>query len=543
MSATEPATPKPAVPRDDEVAATNARLDLERAVLPTVVSRRLAWTTVAAFCTLLAVVPIVQIYLEATGRHRSQLADLFYHKANRENLHRYEEEAARNSVFKEAVQPYVQLALTGVTGSGNGQVYVGTGGVLFYRPGMDFVTGKGICDPARLRAREKHFVDTGKAAAEPDPRPAILAFAAACREAGVHLVVVPVPDKVMVEPEAAGLGGGRAVANCDYPRFLAELREAGVDLFDPTPAEPSPGNRPRFLRQDTHWTPGWLEEVARDLAGHVRAKVTLPAGKARYRTEEVVVKHTGDLVDMLGLPPDQTLFPPEEVTARRTVDAATGRPFEALASADVLLLGDSFTNIYSAPQMHWGDSAGLGPTLARHLGRGVDVIAANGKGASGTRAELARRPEGLAGKRVVIWEFAARELTAASWDVIPLPAGPATRPATPHAAPLVVEATIEAASKVPEPFTVPYPDCLTYILLRVDRVVEGEYADKQLLAVMWAMKKNVSLPPAKYQPGRRLRAKLIPLKDADQSVRTGQRADDIADYTHRPYFVTEEHGL
>jgi hypothetical protein len=33
------------------------------------------------------------------------------------------------------------------------------------------------------------------------------------------------------------------------------------------------------------------------------------------------------------------------------------------------------------------------------------------------------------------------------------------------------------------------------------------------------------------------------MRDADESVRTGQRADDVADYTHRPYFVTEEHGL
>jgi alginate O-acetyltransferase complex protein AlgJ len=360
-------------------------------------------------------------------------------------------------------------------------------------------------------------------------------------------VVVPVPDKVTVESEAAGLppgsARGEAVTNCDYPRFLAELREAGVDVFDPTPSGPPADRQPRFLRHDSHWTPEWMDEVAREVARHARAKVELPAATARYRTEEVAVRRSGDLVDMLGLPPDQALFPPQEVTVRRTLDAATGLPAEPNPSADVLLLGDSFTNIFTAQQMGWGDAAGFGPALARHLGRAVDVIAINGSGSSGTRRELARRPEGLAGKRVVIWEFAARELTLESWDVIPLAAAPAPQPGKSGAPALVVEATIEAVSKVPEPFSVPYPDCLTYVLLRVDRVVEGDYADKQILAVMWAMKKNVSLPPAKYQPGKRLRAKLIPMRDADPSVRTGQRADDIADFTHRPYFVTEEHGL
>ena len=81
MSATEPSTEKAAAPRDDEQAATNAHLDLERAVLPTIVSRRVAWILIVAFCALLSVVPAVQIYLEATGRHHAQLADVFYRLA------------------------------------------------------------------------------------------------------------------------------------------------------------------------------------------------------------------------------------------------------------------------------------------------------------------------------------------------------------------------------------------------------------------------------------------------------------------------------
>jgi alginate O-acetyltransferase complex protein AlgJ len=50
------------------------------------------------------------------------------------------------------------------------------------------------------------------------------------------------------------------------------------------------------------------------------------------------------------------------------------------------------------------------------LGRPVDRIVQNDDGAFGTRAMLARSgPERLSGKRVVIWQFAARELAAGDW--------------------------------------------------------------------------------------------------------------------------------
>jgi hypothetical protein len=547
------ASPPTEGPHDDESAvATDANADLERAVLPTVVSPGVARAVIVAFCVMLAVIPAVQIVLESTGRHRAQLATLFHRAPTRENLHQYEQDVAANSVFKQYVQPRLQLALSETTGAGNGKIFIGREGVLFYRPGMDFVTGRGILDPGRLRMRRKHMVDAGEHSAEPDPRPAIFAFDAACRSAGVHLVLVPVPDKVTVMPAAAGIAEGRThtpIVNVDFPRFLAELKEAGVDVFDPLSLAATPDQTERYLKQDTHWTPQSMETVAEGIAGHLRARAVLSAGDpGRFRAEDVAVRRVGDLVDMLGLPTDQTLFPPQEVTVRQTVDAKTGALAVAQPSADVLLLGDSFANIYTAPQMGWGEAAGLGPTLARHLGRDVDAIVINGSGASGTRRELARRPEGLSGKRVVVWEFAVRELTDSSWDVIPMSGGSSASPApseqrSKQTAALVLDATIDKVSKVPDPYSVPYPDCLTYMMLRVDRVVEGKCADDRVLVVMWAMKKNKLLPPAKYAPGQRLRVKLIPLREADDSVKTGQRADDTADYDHRPYFVIEEQTL
>jgi len=108
-----------------------------------------------------------------------------------------------------------------------------------------------------------------------------------------------------------------------------------------------------------------------------------------------------------------------------------GAPFEPKEDADVLLLGDSFTNVFSLGQMGWGEGAGLGPQLGRVLGRDVDVIAQNDAGAHATRRLLANAIAGaepgaadrLAGKKVVVWEFASRELAVGDWKRVSWPVG------------------------------------------------------------------------------------------------------------------------
>jgi alginate O-acetyltransferase complex protein AlgJ len=184
----------------------------------------------------------------------------------------------------------------------------------------------------------------------------------------------------------------------------------------------SPGDEARFLVQDTHYTPQWMERIAKDLAGEIRRTLSLPppAPIALHAVAQPQ-QRVGDLVDMLKLPEDQTWFLPQKVTVHQVQDAA-GEPWEPDEDADVLLLGDSFTNVFSKDAMGWGESAGLGPQLSLALGRGVDVIAQNDSGAFATRQALARTlgsdGDRLRGKRVVVWEFASRELAVGDWKPI-----------------------------------------------------------------------------------------------------------------------------
>ena len=90
-----------------------------------------------------------------------------------------------------------------------------------------------------------------------------------------------------------------------------------------------------------------------------------------------------------------------------------------------MLLGDSFSNVYSMSELGWGEGAGLAEQLAASLGRPIDKIAVNAGGAFGARerlvSELAEGRDRLAGKKIVIWQFAQRELAVGNWKTLPLP--------------------------------------------------------------------------------------------------------------------------
>jgi alginate O-acetyltransferase complex protein AlgJ len=162
-----------------------------------------------------------------------------------------------------------------------------------------------------------------------------------------------------------------------------------------------------------------MDAIARDVANHVRSTGALPEREPLpLRLAPQEISRVGDLVDMLSLTKDQGIYRPQTITIEQVIDERTGQPITRDATADVLLVGDSFTNIFSAPAMGWGTGAGFGQHLAYHLRRPVDVIAFNGGAATQSRAELARseNAERLGHKKVIVYQFAIRALLTETWE-------------------------------------------------------------------------------------------------------------------------------
>ena len=358
-------------------------------------------------------------------------------RARNSALHRaiddLEEATEESSWMRQALRPGVQAVLSGALGVGNEQVYLGGDGWLYFRSSVDYLTGPGFLNAAVLERRTMGG-EAWSLAPHPDPLPAIEGWASGLSERGIQLMLVPTPVKPSIRPqglagEAPGARG--AIQNPAYPRFLEQVLAAGVEVYDPTAdllalaAEESPV----YLRADTHWRPVAVERVAAGLAAAIRTwgerqQIDLGAAGRVYRRQSVTISNRGDLFDLLGLPEAQRLVSAEEVTLRRVVDAQR-RLWRPDAESAILLLGDSFSNVFSMPELGWGEGAGLAEQLSFELGAPIDKLVVNAGGAFGARerlvAELAEGRDRLAGKRLVIWQFSQRELAVGDWKPLPLP--------------------------------------------------------------------------------------------------------------------------
>ena len=322
------------------------------------------------------------------------------------------------------LRPPAQVVLSGRFGAGNERLYVGQDGWLFYRPDVEYLTGPGFLD-AGVMARRIAAVSEYQTPPQPDPRPAIHQFARDLAARGIVLVVMPTPAKPSVHPEqlSAGARSDVPIQNASYADFVAGLAQVGILVFDPAVeivrARVESG-LPQYLQTDTHWRPTAMRRAAASLAAFLAKHVTLPPSPAPgYRIEPREARQTGDTAAMLDLPPGQTLYPPERV-ALDFIVGRDGEPWRPMREADVLVLGDSFSNMYSLATLGWGESAGFVEHLSYALQRPVDRIVQNDQGAAATRRLLAREISGpgdrLAGKRVVVWQFAARELAFGDWE-------------------------------------------------------------------------------------------------------------------------------
>jgi alginate O-acetyltransferase complex protein AlgJ len=329
------------------------------------------------------------------------------------------------SLIGRSLRPGAQAVMTRWLGAGNERVYVGREGWLFYRPEVEYLTGRDFLAPSQLERRVESAAEWAVPPAA-DPRPAIGQFARDLQARGITLVVMPVPVKPAVRPDMfVGRYDDSAtiLQNPSYRKWVDDLRHQGVLVFDPSSAlSAARSSGPLYLAADTHWRPEAMELTVERLGVFISSQITLPASSdPGYRIERVEQRNTGDTARMLDLPEATRLFPPETVWLARVLlpDGSAWRPSR---DADVLVLGDSFSNIYTLESMGWGTSAGLAEHLSYTLRRPIDRIVQNDEAAFATRAMLQRDPDRLRGKRVVIYQFAARELAFGDWKVLPLPA-------------------------------------------------------------------------------------------------------------------------
>jgi SGNH hydrolase-like domain, acetyltransferase AlgX len=484
---------------------------------------------ITLFLITLASVPLFQLTVELRRREQLSafallkplpawraiksartLADVWRLLPRANQIKAAEKNVEQESIAAQWLLPRVQLALSALE-AGNEQVYPGRDRWLFYRPDIDYVTAPPFLDAARMRQRIR------SAAVQPDAIKAIVDFRHRLANRGIDLILMPAPAKPTIDAErfAAPSHSGIAIHNTSFAKFTARLAAAGVRVFDPTPSlmkrKAALGGAPLYLQTDTHWRPETMEFVAKKLAdfiGEERSALGLVTQTSRKE-----ITALGDIALMLKLPPEQTLYHAENVTIHQVIRGNTS--WQPSPDAEILLLGDSFANIFSLERMGWGDCAGFAEHLSTALRQPLDCILRNNDGAFATREilehELARGRDRLAGKKLVIWEFAARELAFGDWKLLEMNLA-RSRPAQffvppPHEI-ITVTGTVEAVSAAPRPGTVPYKDHIIALHL-VDISAAGETAaNLQALVYLWSMRDNQWTSAARLRAGDRITLKL-----------------------------------
>jgi len=457
-----------------------------------------------------------------------------------ENTRKFESALEEDSWLLKALGPKVEHVLIGMLGSGSRDVYCGRDGWLFFRPTIEYLTGPGFLDPEALKSRARTGADS-KEAVQPDPVRAIVDFRDQLARRGIELVVLPSPAKATIYPERFSARYAQLAAplhNPSFPEFLRRLEAKGVRVFDPAPLLlQAKGKQELFLKTDTHWTPAGTELVAGHLADYLaKNRLLSDSTPGSYRPVAASVENAGDLAAMLKMSKTSYGYPKERVEIHQ-IRQADGTPWSSSRDAEVLFLGDSYANIFSLDGMGWGTGSGLVEQLGFHLRRPVDSIVINDKGSFTTRQQLGnqlkRGEDRLAGKKVVVYEFAARELALGNWKLIDLTlgrraAGPATRAVeAAKAAPqgLQVEGVIQEITLPPRPGSTAYKDAV--IALHLKQVTSGgkPFATPEIVVFCWGMRNDAHTAATRYRRGERVVLKLKPWPQVERKYGSYQRIE------------------
>lgn len=447
--------------------------------------------------------------------------------ALREELRSFENRFSESGLF-EPWRKKDQARLVRWFREGNRKVMIGKDGWLFYRPDIEAVVGKG-----------PFYVEPNSVAREPGlepwqpPVPVIKDFAEQLEGRDIALVLVPVPTKAMVYGEAPG-GGTKAFPK-DWERVIENLRNQGVQVVDlmndVETAAPF-----FFLKQDTHWTPGIVEAVARKIAGEIRRG---ESNETPYEKRVLSGRFdAGDLVGMLGVGGADSLFEEQIINLNRVEGVEIGE-----SAASVVLLGDSFVNIYEDPSLGFGNEdedrirAGFSSHLAASLGYGIETIASNGGGATVVRKRFA---ESLQNRKslpeTVVWVLSARDIFLSEiparrarikWEFVDLPEVSVVR--EPEPGEVVVTATLREKSRIggeSEQKSAAYQSAIYSTIFDGIEVVSGEMEGDEAWVFLWAAKKKELVETARLQIGKRYRLKLIPFPKEGE-VSTATQLDDF----------------
>ena len=360
-------------------------------------------------------------------------------------LRPYEKEMENSSVFALSARPRMLLAYYLMFRDLGEKGLIGRNGWFFYKPDVDFLIKPSVSD------RRSVVVDPNDKQVSDNPIAAIKKFKEQLQAFGIDMMLVIVPGKPSIYPDVVSsrMQPAEAGSFSHSLRMLRDLKKQGieaVDLFTPFARErlrDSEAGDSLYLHEDTHWKARAVRLAARVVADRIRRYPWFSAGSTEYALDSVTIDRIGDIGTMSALPLNKVrglygLFIPEKTTCykvyriiRDPKGVETERtPYkDDFRASTILLLGDSFSRIYQTDEPR---GAGWISHLARELGQPIASLVNDGGASTLVRLSLARKPNLLKGKKLVIWEIVERDFRFGDegWKDVPITANQENRGTT-----------------------------------------------------------------------------------------------------------------
>ncbi|MGA2584651.1 MAG: hypothetical protein ABSG31_15355 [Tepidisphaeraceae bacterium] len=370
------------------------------------IGRKTAWALAIVFMVMISLPGIYQFYFEETTLKHWQFVDLLVQTPTAESLHHFEDNLTDQSRLDRWVRHTYGMITTGNA--------IPPKTMLKGYDGFLYTT-------ADVRIFNSYSLDSPAPSPAATIFPAIMDFQAQLGQRGIHLMLLPIPMKLMIYPETMALDY-RASDGPAYPpgyvRWLAEARARGLDVLDLTQVlwdAKSKISEPVFWKTDSH-----MSYAGRQFADDVIAEHLRPMVEGMRRTDfdvgNVNVDIIGDFTFVITRGFGSARYP--DLIFQSRTPMRIGAPLVAGNDAPILLLGDSYAAL--------GNTEGyaLADDLMIRLGAEIQSIGWPGDALRFGRAKLAGDPAILEHKKLVIWEFQVDAMWN-NWEKINL--GPGVR--------------------------------------------------------------------------------------------------------------------
>jgi hypothetical protein len=356
------------------------------------------WLLALIFVAIIGAVPLIQVVTELRSDEGVVALEIFNQAPTAPNLRAYEKRLEETSWVGRLSRLWVQWAQFAWLKYGGEKVVVGSQGWYFFKPGLNYM----------LARRDL----TGAANSTNDPVATIVDFRDQLAARGIHLIVMPVPNKDSIYPDRlTSRAKNLRIAMAPRTREVMErLRGANVeviDLFQEFSKARAQNETPLYLAQDTHWSPAGVDLAAKTVAGRLTELGWIRPGELNYTERLAPVRRTGDILHMLQTPGIERIVPPENISTIQVIRGDNSQLYKDDPNANIVILGDSFMRIYEDDQP---TAAGFIAHLAKELKQPMLSLVNDGGGSTLVREELCGRIAFLRRKKVVLWEFVERDI-------------------------------------------------------------------------------------------------------------------------------------